>query len=268
LLHDPRQFAWSVANIALGAFAKLGGVPWTVDAPTVDTDIVVGIGRAEVGPGRARIFGYAMSFVSNGIYRHTWSFTPAADQGTYLARLEDSLVEALTQDIFDEDLPSRLVVHLAKRTGRPEIEAVRRALNRAKSPHVPVAYLRIDDSTLYDLADHSRDTFAPPKGVSVRLGDYRSLLQVDEASQLGVPHGPLLIELDRRSNVGPEALNGLVDQVYRLAHANWRGFNSRAKPVTLLYGEQLARLVGHLEEVAEWDPSSLRTDLRDRPWFL
>ena len=33
LLRDERQFHWSVANIALAVFAKLGGVPWAVAAP-------------------------------------------------------------------------------------------------------------------------------------------------------------------------------------------------------------------------------------------
>jgi hypothetical protein len=78
----------------------------------------------------------------------------------------------------------------------------------------------------------------------------------------------LLIELDKRSDVEAGSLDGLVDQAFRLAHANWRGFNARAQPVTLAYGELLASLVGYLEEVDTWDPSLLRSELRDRPWFL
>jgi hypothetical protein len=74
--------------------------------------------------------------------------------------------------------------------------------------------------------------------------------------------------MDRRSDVGPEALDGLVGQAYRLAAANWRGFNSQSKPVTLLYGERLATLVGYMEEVGAWDPLALRSELRIRPWFL
>jgi hypothetical protein len=40
-----------------------------------------------------------------------------------------------------------------------------------------------------------------------------------------------------------------VAQVFRLAHATWRGFTARSKPATLVYGEQLAGLVGHLADV-------------------
>ena len=79
LLRDEKQFQWSVANIALAVFAKLGGIPWAVAAPDGDEDLIIGIGRADIGHDgdRRRHFGYAVTFVSNGIYRQTFSFTPS-----------------------------------------------------------------------------------------------------------------------------------------------------------------------------------------------
>jgi hypothetical protein len=267
LLQDDREFGWSVANIALATFAKLGGIPWVVEAPAEDQDLVLGIGRADIrhAAGPRRIFGYAVAFTSNGAYRQVWGFAPAADEETYAARLEDALVRALTQDV-DEPF-RRLTIHLTKRTGRREIDAVRAAMTRSATS-LPVAFLRVDDSSLYDLADGRTDTLAPPKGLAVRLESRRALLQTEELGPMGPAVGPLLIELDRRSDVEAGALDGLVDQAFRLAHANWRGFNARAQPVTLAYGELLASLVGYLEEVDTWDPSLLRSELRDRPWFL
>ncbi|MDQ2759594.1 MAG: hypothetical protein M3Y17_03925 [Actinomycetota bacterium] len=40
------------------------------------------------------------------------------------------------------------------------------------------------------------------------------------------------MELDERSTVGPDDFGGLVLEVFRLGHANWRGFNARSKPVS------------------------------------
>lgn len=269
LLENERQFGWAIANIALQVFAKLGGIPWAVETPATDNDIVIGIGRAELRTpaGQRRLFGYAVSFAGNGVYRQTWSFTPAADETTYSQRLEDALVRALNDASERDDSGGRLVMHLSKRTGRREIKAARRAMQRA-GVALPAAFLRVDDSGLFDLADGAHDTLAPPKGLAVRLGERSMLLQSEGLSNVGVPDGPLLTELDERSDVGPEALEGLVEQAFRLSHANWRGFNARSQPVTLVYGEHLARLVGHLEEVDNWDPQALRSELQRRPWFL
>lgn len=269
LIDNEREFGWSVANIALAAFAKLGGVPWTVEAPAEDHDLVLGIGRADIRrhDGVDRIFGYAVSFTSNGLYRQTWSFTPAADEATYLSRLEDAVVNALEADIDADEPPARLVVHLGKKTRAGEINAVRAAMKRA-GVDLPALFMRLDDSHLYDIADGRNDTCVAPKGLAVRLGPQRMLLQAEGAGPLGPPDGPLLVELDSRSDGDGNELEGLVEQAYRLGHANWRGFNARSQPVTLVYGQLLARLVGYLEEVDTWDPALLRSDLQGRPWFL
>jgi hypothetical protein len=269
LLQNEREFGWSVANIALAMFAKLGGVPWIVESPAGDKDLIIGIGRADIrnqGDLR-RIFGYALSFTSNGAYQQSWSFTPAADEQTYLARLEEAIVNAFNSSRDTDEPVQRLVIHLGKRTGWKEAAAARRAMTAADIS-LPVALMRLDDSSLHDIADGLEDTLAPPKGLAVRLGTRQVLLQTEGLTATGVPTGPLLIELDERSQVGQEALDDLVSQAFRLAHANWRGFNARSQPVTLLYGELLARLVGYLEEVETWNPTLLRTELRDRPWFL
>jgi hypothetical protein len=269
LLQNEREFGWSVANIALAMFAKLGGRPWVVESPVDDKDLIVGVGRANIreqGNFR-RIFGYALSFTSNGVYRQSWSFTPAADEDTYLARLEEAIGNALASARDTDEPFKRLVIHLGKKTGWREAEAAQRAMTSAKIS-LPLALMRLDDSSLYDIADGRADTLAPPKGLAVRLGSRQTLLQAEGLTATGVPSGPLLVELDERSQVGSEALDDLVSQTFRLAHANWRGFNARSQPVTLLYGELLARLVGYLEEVETWNPALLRSDLRDRPWFL
>lgn len=267
LIADEGRFQWAVADIALASFAKLGGIPWTVEAPPGDDDLIIGIGRREVGSegDRRRIFGYAVSFISNGVYRQTWSFTPAADEATYLQRLRDAVQAGLAADLDSQ--PRRLVIHLSSRTGRREIEAVQTAMSNA-GVTLPTAFLRLDDSSLWDAADTAEDTWAAPKGLVARLGPRKALLHAEELTATGPPDGPLLVELDERSTVEEGAFDDLVAQVFRLAHANWRGFNARSKPATLVYGEELAGLVGHLADVDTWNPDRLRSDLRNRPWFL
>lgn len=267
LLRDQNQFQWSVANIALQIFAKLGGIPWAVDAPAGEDDLILGIGRSDIARdgGIEHHFGYAVTFVSNGVYKQTWSFTPTADEDEYERRLEAVIGAALAADV--DQPPQRLVVHLARQAGRREIEAAERAL-AGSGLQVGVAYLRLDDSSLYDVADTGQETWAPEKGLVAKLGRRRALLTTEGAGATGPPDGPLLVAMDRRSTIPFEAFDDLIGQVYRLAHANWRGFNAQSKPATLVYGEQLASLVGHLQDVETWNPALLRHELQSRPWFL
>jgi hypothetical protein len=269
LLIDERKLGWSLANIALASFAKLGGWPWVVDARDGGSDLVVGIGRADIkdGEGRRRIFGYAVGFVSNGAYLDISSFPPVADESDYQERLTDAIAETL-KTIQSDQPPTRVVIHLAKRTGWMEINASEAALKIAGYSTVPIAFLRVDDSSLYEFMDGGQATYAAPKGLAVRLSERRALVQTEGATNHGSARRPLLLELDQRSTVDPDDLGLLTLQVFRLAHANWRGFNARSKPVTLLYGERLAELAGYLSQAGEWDPATLKPELRRRPWFL
>lgn len=270
LATDSARLGWSLANIALATFAKLGGRPWVVDARGEESDLVIGIGRADIrdGAGRRRIFGYAVAVISNGAYLDLATADPASDEGAYQKALTKAVKEAL-ETLGPDNPPSRIVIHLAKRTGKTEIQAVQAALKSEPwAADLPTAFLRVDDSSLFEFLNGEKGTYAAPKGLTVRLGERRALVQTEEASTLGPARRPLLLELDTRSTVGPEELGRLTRQVFRLAHANWRGLNARSKPVTIFYGEQLAELAGYIAQSSDWDPTTLKPELRQRPWFL
>jgi hypothetical protein len=269
LLRDDKRVGWSLANIALGSFAKLGGMPWVVDARGDDSDLVIGVGRADIkdGDGRRRIFGYAVAFISSGAYLDIASFAPATDQTQYQNRLTQAIAETLSNLPADAP-PDRIVIHLAKRTGQTEIDAAMEAIKQSQWDSLPVAFLRVDDSSLFEFMDGSHGTYAAPKGLAVQLTTHRALVQTEGPSNLGPARRPLLLELDTRSTVPADQLGRLTRQVFRLAHANWRGFNARSKPVTLFYGEQLAELAGYVTQATGWDPATLKPELRRRPWFL
>ena len=48
LVNNSAQFEWSVANIALAAFVKLGGIPWVVHRRSERQQFVIGVGRSEM----------------------------------------------------------------------------------------------------------------------------------------------------------------------------------------------------------------------------
>lgn len=271
LLNDTGRLGWSLANIALAGFAKLGGVPWVVDARGHDSDLVVGVGRADINDGaggRRRTFGYAVAFASDGSFLATHSRPPSADDRDYEQRLTE-VIQCALEEGRAADMPTeRVVIHLARRTGIREVRAAQAAIEQAGMNHLPTAFLRIDDSSLFEFIDGNNQRNAPPKGLTLRLTERRALIQVEGITPYGPARRPLLIELDERSTVPSDKFGELVLQVFKLGHANWRGFNARSKPVTLYYGERLAEIVGYMNQRGEWDPASMAPELRRRPWFL
>src|SRR5690606_2394901 len=73
LIQNATQFEWSAANIALGLFVKLGGVPWAVSRPNAETEIVIGMGRSESYDPRTRererVIAFTTCLQSNGVYQ-------------------------------------------------------------------------------------------------------------------------------------------------------------------------------------------------------
>ena len=64
---------YSLNNLALAAYAKIGGIPWVISAPGVAThELVIGIGSTEVGRrrlgGRTRYVGITTLFQGDGRY--------------------------------------------------------------------------------------------------------------------------------------------------------------------------------------------------------
>ena len=133
---------------------------------------------------------------------------------------------------------------------------------------VPVAFLRLDDSTLHDLADTDEDTFAPPKGLVAGSARGARCCKPRRSARSARPTGRCWSRWTAAALSNPRRSTIWSAQVFRLAHANWRGFNAQSKPATLVYGEQLASLVGHLQDVEAWNPDLLRSELQHRPWFL
>jgi len=75
LIDNENTFKWSVGNIALQLFAKMGGVPWIIRTGLSEDCIVVGINRATVvSPNRRELdrhYGFASVFGRDGVYRET-----------------------------------------------------------------------------------------------------------------------------------------------------------------------------------------------------
>jgi hypothetical protein len=81
----------------------------------------------------------------------------------------------------------------------------------------------------------------------------------------GAPR-PLLLKLHRESTFTD--LDYLAGQAFRFTALSWRRFYPSSKPVTILYSDLIAGLLGQLRHVSNWNADMISTKLRHSRWFL
>ena len=278
-IRNSRGLPWSLENIALQMYAKVGGTPWTVMSSSKRQELVIGVSRA-LDKARNMVVGFVTLFTHDGDYLllHSLSPKPATWEklDEYRNALAQLIVEAYREYSTNQGAPEALVIHLCKRPGKfREVAAVEQAM-RTLGQNIPYALLHLNDDTSYRLFDTAHPTYVPRPGIRVDLNHYTALLFLDGRvpektgqevrRKRGVPR-VLEVYLDRRSTIGADEFPRLVQQVFDFAHVNWRGFNAQAIPATLNYSYLVARLVSEIG-ADNWNAIANAVSLRDKAWFL
>lgn len=287
---------YKLNNLALGVYAKLGGVPWVISTRGVAThELVIGMGSAEVGGSRlgsrTRYVGITTLFQGDGRYL-VWETTKEATFEDYPEALLESLRKSVrfvqTQNKWETGDSVRLVFHVYKPLKRVEIETVKQLITEMLGSY-PVEFAFLDVShfhpfQVFDVRQEgvkyrSQDTgqyslkgkYAPDRGTAILLGSRTALLQLVGAKEVktwsqGMPR-PLLLELHRESDFLD--LTYLVRQAFHFSFMSWRSFFPSHEPVTILYSRWIAKMLGNLKTVPGWDGVAL-DNMRDRRamWFL
>jgi hypothetical protein len=72
-------------------------------------------------------------------------------------------------------------------------------------------------------------------------------------------------------DLGDHLLAGLGDgagQVFRFTALSWRRFYPSSRPITILYSDLIASLLGRLRHVRNWNADIISTAFRTSRWFL
>jgi len=278
-IRNLRGLPWTLENIALQVYAKIGGTPWTVMSPDQRRELVIGVSRT-MDKQRNFVVGFITLFTHDGDYQFLYSLAPKPVDWEKLDEYRDALagliVDAWKEFERRQGKPSSVVIHLCKRPGKfREIAAAEKALERI-GKDLPYALLHLNDDTNYRLFDVSHPTYVPQPGIKVEIDSYTALLFLDGRvpdrtgqevrRKRGVPR-LLEVRMDKRSTMPASEFPRLVEQVFAFARINWRGFNAQAIPATLNYSHLVARLVSEVG-AENWNHIVSAGTLRDKAWFL
>jgi hypothetical protein len=268
LRQDDNSFNWVIQSIALQVYAKLGNIPFVLHDPDGTAELVIGIGRHDIHlPGlgfEKQIFGAAAAFRQDGDFLFAGSTAPVSDRNTYedmLATLIGEFIEKFEREQGTE--LKRLILHVFKKTGPKEANAVERAL---KGRNIPFALVHVNRHTPLWMVTGPDERISPAEaGTVVALTDDDHLLMTGGAAtgKRRNPH-PLRLTLDRKSTF--RDMTRISTQIRGFTGTSWRGFKTTHEPSTILYGRLLAEKVSQLLPY-NFDPKR-STAIGDKPWFL
>ena len=279
-------------NIALSLYAKMGGVPWTVDQGlAVDDEVVIGMGTAELSGSRfekrQRHIGITTVFRGDGNYL-LGHLSRDCGYDEYPRLLEENtsrvLDELRERNGWRDGDTVRVVFHAHKPLKKIEVARVVKAcVDKVGSGlHVQFAFLTVSHDHPFRVIDpdftgildrrtqETKARMVPPRGRVVQLGRFTRLLCTKGATLIKRPITPLpapvLISLHQESTY--RDLQYLSEQVLKFTNLSWRGTQPAEDPVTIYYSELIAKLLSRLQSVPGWSPTILNTRLRHSMWFL
>lgn len=261
---------WSISNIGLAVFSKLGGMPWKLQ-PRHDKCLIIGIGQAHlIKENRevARYFAYSVLSDSSGLYDSIKVLSKSDKKDQYL----DGLTDNIKQVIRDRSSKyERFVIHTSFKLRIDEMEAIKKGLADVFNDiSKEIVVLKFNESSKYFGFSLTNNSKVPFESSCVPLGK-RQYLVWFEGLQYHNPTirrriaKPMHIEFIYSSGdlSHSDEISFLQDAI-NLSGANWRGFNAKSSPVSVYYAKIIADYIGEFDKqgLAEIDIEHLP------PWFL
>lgn len=265
------QLKWSVSNIGLQIFSKLGGAPWLVQ-PAKTNCLIFGLGSVQerVDDRISRYSAYTVCLDSSGDFKYIKPLSSSRNEATYLTGLQTKLREVLSSDF--EDRYNTVVLHIPYRISFREIDVVKSVVSEIREVD-DLEIIAIKVNTIHNfLGFSSHNTCVPYESTYIQISNNDFLVWTDglqygkEALHKRVAE-PLYVSFIASREQWATKKECLQD-VLNLSGANWRGFNSKAQPISILYSKLVAGFMkdfSHLDNIG--NISFVSAD-STAPWFL
>lgn len=264
LLENVRQLnEFTLKNISLNVYSKLGGTPWIINKDDKSAlELVVGIGSS-LDENNDRTIGFASVFDYQGSYI-LGGCSPLSNMASYIDKLKEHVTSILSEAIqlqgVSRQSTIRLIFHLFKDASKHyEIKAILEAVENFADYNIEYSLIHISYQHPFRLYKNEGKDIVP-RGTYIEISDGWALLSMG-----GKQSAPLLIKLDQRSTY--KDLYDLSKQVLYFSHLSHKSFQPSSKPVTTKYSGELAKRTSELMTVPYWDIDML-SQLKDKVWFI
>ena len=253
--------AFTMTNIALNTYAKLGGTAWTIEKEDkLKDELVIGIGSTIAKDGQF-VLGIAQIFHNDGRYM-TGNCSPLSSFDNYAENLENHLFETLKPLVEEmKNLETfRLIFHLFKSASEKyEIKAINNLKERLSDYNFEFALVHLAYGHNFRLYynDGRNDVMA---GSYIQLSKHSAILHFVKNSDL-----PLKIDIDKRSTF--TSMFYIAKQVYWFSHLSHRSYMPSKRTVTIMYPSLMAKMTEELKKVHNWDYDRLKF-VEDKLWFI
>jgi hypothetical protein len=260
---------WSVSSIGLQIFTKLGGSPWCMEV-TRNNCLIIGIGqshRRDIHKRIEKYYSYSIMTDSSGIFKNIKVLSENTNKNEYLNGLVNKLRKIILAEINNYD---SVVIHTSFRLRDEEIKKINSMVNDL-SDETNKDFMVIRFSDNHDFMGFNLD-------VNSKTPLESTMLQINKNEYLVWFEGLSSVTHTIKTRIGPpmhltidfaksysfdEVRNNLQDAI-NLSGANWRGFNAKTTPVSVLYARLLSSFLAAFEEnnLEEINIEQLT------PWFL
>ena len=278
------SLGYSLNNMGLACYAKMGGVPWLLkSSPTLSHELVIGIGSANIGQERGannqRIMGITTVFSGDGSYivsNTSKAVVPQAYCEALTAVLGETIEKIQKRMNWQKGDTIRLIFHAqVKKFNKEEIEAVRAVINKYREYQVDYAFLKVSEDHglhMFDSASAGlpKGQLAPPRGKTFKVSNHEMLVYLIGQRELrqdtdGHPRGVIL---DVHKDSTFKDIKYLSAQLYSFASHSWRSYFPNPMPVTISYSDLIARNLGWLNQLPGWNDSVMIGKIGQSQWFL
>jgi len=244
---------WSVSSIGLQIFTKLRGSPWCMEIPG-NKCLIIGIGQSHKKNIHKKIekyYSYSIMTDSSGIFKNIKVLSENTNKDEYLNGLVNRLKTIIMDEINNYD---NIVIHTSFKFRDAEIakvnELVENLSHETSKDFMVIRFSNKHDYMGFNMKANSKTPF---ESTILQINKNEYLVWFEGLSSAThtiktMIGPPMHLTIDFAKFYDPNSIRNNLQDAINLSGANWRGFNAKTTPISILYARLLSSFLAEFEE--------------------